>query len=127
MVEVLRAAYAALNRGDVGAVVEVLDAGVEWIEPAEVGGGRRLRGVEAVTAHLVAARGAWAEGGCEPERFVVAGERVVVVVRVRVRMKGETLWREGRVVDVYTSGGGKVVEKRTFMEEGEAVAWAGGA
>jgi len=35
----LRAAYAAFNRGDIAAAVELLDPQIEWTEPAEFPGG----------------------------------------------------------------------------------------
>ncbi len=122
----LREAYAALNRNDVAGLVAVFDpqvVRVEWPDSAQEG---TYRGIEAVTAHVAMGRGTWAEGGCEPERFVVAGDRIVVLVQVRVRLKDETEWREGRTADVYTFRNGKVVEFRTFADEREAMEWVNG-
>ena len=123
--EALQAAYAALNRNDVAGFVEGFDLQVERIEPADFPGGGTYRGLAAVTAHVAKGRATWAEGGCEPERFVLAGERVVVLVRVRVRLKHETEWREGRIADVFTFRNGKVVQFRTFADERQALEWAG--
>jgi ketosteroid isomerase-like protein len=124
-IEGLRAAYAALNRGDVAGFVAGFDPGVVRVEFLGSPMGGTYRGLAEVTAHVARGRGAWAEGGCEPERFVVAGDRVIVAVRVRVRLKSETAWREGRTADVYTFRDGKVVEFRTFIDEQQALAWAG--
>ena len=123
--DAIRAAYAALNRNDVPGFVEMFDPQIERIEPADFPQGGTYRGLAAVTAHVSKGRGTWAEGGCEPERFVVAGDRVVVSVRVRVRLRGETDWREGRIADVYTFRDGKAVQFRTFADEREALEWAG--
>lgn len=124
-VEAVREAYAALNRGDVAGFVAILDPLAERVEPPEFAGGGTHRGLAAVTEHVEKGRGTWAEGGCEPERFVVAGDRVIVSIHVRVRLKGEADWREGRIADVFTFRDGKAVEFRTFADEREALEWAG--
>ncbi|HEX7880283.1 MAG TPA: nuclear transport factor 2 family protein [Candidatus Eisenbacteria bacterium] len=67
----------------------------------------------------------WAEGACEPERFLVAGDRVLVFVDVRVRLNGKEDWIEGRAVDVFTFRDGKVIHWRTFAEAARALEWAG--
>ena len=124
-VEALKAAYAALNRNDVAGFVACFDPEVERIEPPEFPLGGIYRGLAAVTAHVAQGRGSWAEGSCEPERFVTAGDRVVVIIHVRVRLKTETEWREGRIADGFTFRAGKAVLFRTFAEERQALAWAG--
>jgi uncharacterized protein len=63
--------------------------------------------------------------GCEPERFVVAGDKIVVFIQVRVRLKGETEWREGRHASVYTFRNGRAVEQRIFDDERQALESAG--
>jgi ketosteroid isomerase-like protein len=126
-VVLLREAYAALNRGDVPGFVRSFDEQVKRFEPAAVPTEGTFRGLAAVTAHVVRGRGTWAEGGCEPERFEVIGNRVIAYIHVRVRVKNESDWREGRAVDVFTFRDGKVVEFRTFFDERLGVEWARGA
>ncbi|HUJ76470.1 MAG TPA: nuclear transport factor 2 family protein, partial [bacterium] len=87
--EALREAYAALNRNDIPATVKAFDPQIEWIEPVEIQGGGTYHGYTAVKAHLSQARATWAEGSCEPERFIVAGDKIVVFVHVRVRLQDE--------------------------------------
>lgn len=77
-----------------------------------------------MTVHISKGRGTWAEGSCEPERFIVAGDRVIVFIHVRVRLKHETEWREGRIADVYTFRNGKAIQFRTFADERQALEWA---
>src|SRR5688500_16667066 len=91
--EALREAYAALNRNDIAGFVAVFDPQIERIEPADFPGGGTYRGLAAVTAHISKGRGTWREGGCEPDRFIAAGDRLIVFVHVRVRLKDETEWR----------------------------------
>lgn len=123
--EALREAYAALNRNDIPGFVKAFDAQIERIEPADFPLAGTYRGLAAVTAHVSKGRGTWAEGRCEPQRFIVAGDRVVVFVHVRVRLKHESEWREGRVADVFTFRNGKAIQFRTFADERQALEWAG--
>lgn len=123
--EVLRKTYAALNRNDIPAMVEAFDPQVEWIEPVEYPGGGTYRGRAAVKTHLSQSRASWAEGSCEPERFIVAGDKVVVFVHVRVRLEHEMKWREASLADVYTFRGGKVTQIRSFADRRQALEWAG--
>lgn len=123
--EVLREAYVALNRNDISAFVAVFDPQIERIEPADFPQGGTYQGLEAVKAHISKGRGTWAEGSCEPERFIVAGDRIVALIHVRVRLKHEMEWREGHIADVYTFRNGKAIQFRTFADEGQALEWAG--
>jgi ketosteroid isomerase-like protein len=131
--EALREAYAALNRNDVAGFLSIFDPEIERLEFLESPQGGTYRGIEAVTAHVKKARDTWAEGGCEPARFIVSpkgpyaphGDRIVVLTHVRVRLKHETEWREGRTADVYTFRNGKAVQFRTFADDRQALEWAG--
>jgi hypothetical protein len=123
--EAIREAYAALNRNDIPGFLAIFDPEIERIEPPGFPLSGTYHGLAAVTAHFEKARRTWAEGSCEPERVIVAGDRVVVLVHVRVRLKNETEWREGRVGDVFTFRNGKVIQFRTFADEKQALEWAG--
>ena len=123
--DALTETYAALNRSDIEATVKAFDPQIAWIEPADYPGGGTYRGRAAVKAHLSRARGTWAEGSCEPEQFVVAGDKVIVFIYVRVRLKSETEWREGRHAAVYTFRNGKAIEMRIFDDKRQALEWAG--
>lgn len=123
--EALREAYAALNRNDIPAMVKAFDPQIEWTEPAEYSGGGTYHGHAAVEAHLSQSRESWAEGSCEPERFLVADDKVIVFVHVRVRLKHEVEWREGQIADVYTFRNGKAIQVRVFADRREALEWAG--
>ena len=123
--EALREAYAALNRNDIPAMVKAFDPQIERIEPADFPQGGTYHGLEAVKTHISKGRGTWAEGSCEPERLIVAGDRIIVLIHVRVRLKNETEWREGRIADVFTFRNGKAIQFRTFADERQALEWAG--
>jgi ketosteroid isomerase-like protein len=123
-IELLRRMYAALNRNDIDGVLECFDDDMVWSEPEGFPGAGTYRGLEQIRKHFVWARGQWAEGSCEPERFVTAGGKVAAFVVVHVRMNGSTDWIDGRVVDVGIFRNGKAIQMRSFMDPAEALAWA---
>jgi len=122
--EAISEAYAALNRNDIEGFVKNFDPQIERIEFEGSPTAGTYHGLEAVKEHVTKGRSTWAEGGCEPERFIVAGDKVVVLTHVRVRLKGHTDWLEGRTGDVFTFRNGKVVQFRTFAEGQQALEWA---
>ena len=124
-IDSLKEAYAALNRNDIPAMVESFDPQMEWTEPHEYPGGGTYRGRAELNAHLSKARGSWAEGSCDPVQFIVAGDKVIVFVHVRARLKHETEWREGDLADVYTFRNGKAIHMRSFPDRQKALEWAG--
>ncbi len=72
-------------------------------------------------AYLTQSRAAWAEVSSEPERFIAAGNRIVVFVHARVRPIGSTEWQEVRLADVYTFRNGKAVRMQAFADRQEAL------
>jgi ketosteroid isomerase-like protein len=121
----LREAYAAFNRGDIDSALKPFDGAIQWSEPAEFPGGGTYHGVDGVKRYLTQSKAGIAEGSSEPERFVVAGNKVVVLVHVRVRPQGSEGWHEARIADVYTVRNGKAIQMRAFADQQEALRWAG--
>jgi len=124
-IEMVKQAYASLNRNDVAAFVKDFHPDIERSEHFDFPGGGVYHGIEAVKAHVEHHRGNWAEGSCEPQRFIVAGDKIVVLVQVHVRLKHEAQWRDGRVADGFAFREGKAVQFRTFGSEQQALQWAG--
>lgn len=130
-------AYAALNRGDIAGFTACLHPDIVRIEPAGFPSSGTYEGIDAVTAQLTAARNTWAKGmggttdahgnptGCIPTRVLTAGDRVVAVIGVNVRLADEADFRTGRLADVFTFKEGKATEFRTFAVVAEALAYAG--
>jgi ketosteroid isomerase-like protein len=75
--QALRKAYAAFNRNDIPATVEALDPNIEWTEPAEFPGGGTYHGHAGVQAYLTQSRANWSAGSSEPERLIVAGDKIM--------------------------------------------------
>lgn len=125
MITALRAAYAAFNRGDIDAALQPLDAAIEWSEPPEFPGGGTYHGHAVVKQYLTQSRAAWAEGTSEPEQFISAGNRIVVFVHARFRLKGSSEWRDVTLADVYTLRNGRAIQMRAFADRQEALRWVG--
>ena len=125
MIAALRGAYAAFNRGDIDAAVEPLDDQIEWIEPTEFPGGGTYHGRDGAKRYLTQSRAGLAEGTSEPEKFIVAGNRIVVFVHAHVRPKGSSEWLDVWLADVYTVRDGKAIQMRAFTDRQQALRWAG--
>jgi uncharacterized protein len=121
----LRAAYAAFNRGDIAAAGELFDPQIEWTEPAEFPGGGTYHGKAGAKAYLTQSRESAAEVHSEPEKFIPAGDRIVVFVHARVRAHGSDVWQDVRLADVFRFRNGKFVQMRAFAGRQEAVRWVG--
>lgn len=123
--EVLQQFFAAINRNDMQAIARNCDPQIVRIEPEGFPTAGTYRGIPEVQEHVTKGRGSWAEGTCEPEKFLEAGDKVVVYLHARVRLKDSTEWIDGRFADGFVFRGGKIVEYRSFGERAEALEWAG--
>lgn len=121
----IESAYAALNLGDIDGFVRDFDPEILRIEFEGSPMAGAFQGIGAVREHVAQGRSTWADGSCEPERFIVTGDKVVALCHVRVRLKGHTDWLDGHVGDVFTFRDGKVVEFHSFTDEQKAYEWSG--
>jgi hypothetical protein len=121
----LRAAYAAFNRDDIDAAVRFLDPQIEWVELAKFPGGGTYRGVESVKRYLRQSRAGAAQVISTPERFISAGDRIVVFVHARVLPKNSDTWQDVRLADVYTIQGGRATKMHAFANRDDALRWVG--
>jgi ketosteroid isomerase-like protein len=101
------------------------DARIEWIEPAEFPGGGVYHGRDGVKHYLTKSGAPGTEGSSEPEQFIPAGNRIIVLVHARLRPKGSNDWQDVRLADVYTIRGGKIVQMRALADRQEAWRWVG--
>jgi uncharacterized protein len=124
-IEALEHFFAAINRNDMQAITKDFDPEIVRIEPEGFPTAGTYRGVAAVQEHVTRGRGSWAEGTCEPERFLVNGNKVVVYLHARVRKKGSTTWGGGRFADGFEFRNGKITQYLSFGERPEALSWAG--
>jgi uridine kinase len=100
-IAVLREAYAAFNRRDPERVLALLAPDVAWPDMLQ---GRVLTGADAVRAYWTH-QFTVVDSRVEPERFVVAGERVLAVVRQRVTRLDDGTTDERTIGHLYTFRG----------------------
>jgi uncharacterized protein len=115
----------SVNQNDIAATVEALDPQIEWTEPDEFACGGTYHGHGGVKAYLSQSRAAWAEVNSEPERLIVADDKIIVFVHTRVRPKDSTEWHETYLADVFTFRNGKAIQMRAFADRRQALEWAG--
>jgi ketosteroid isomerase-like protein len=123
--EALEEFFAAINRNDLGAITKYFDPDIVRIEPEGFPTAGTYRGIAEVQEHVTKGRRTWAEGTCEPEKFLVNGDRVVVYLHARVRLKNSTEWVGGRFADGFVFRNGKIIQYRSFGERADALHWAG--
>lgn len=123
-VNTMRNAYEAFNRGDIAAVLEAFDPQIEWREP---GGGRApqgtYKGAQSVANDVFATVPEnFEEFEAQPERFIDAGEYLVVVGTFRgTRKAGGQM--DAAFAHVWQMREGKAV---SFHNHVEAAPWAEG-
>jgi uncharacterized protein len=123
--ESLKEFFAAINRNDMQAITKDFDPAIVRTEPEGFPTAGTYRGIAEVQEHVWKGRGSWAEGSCDPEKFLVNGDKVVVFLHARVRLKDSTEWIGGRFADGFVFRKGKIIEYRSFGERAEALEWAG--
>jgi uncharacterized protein len=124
-IEALKQFFAAVNRNDMQAITRDFDPAIVRIEPEGFPTAGTYRGIAEVQEHVRKGRGTWAEGTCEPEKFLVNGDKIVVYLHARVRLKNSTEWVGGRFADGFVFRNGKIIQYLSFGERAEALTWAG--
>jgi ketosteroid isomerase-like protein len=124
-IEVLEQFFAAINRNDMQGITTYFDPQIVRIEPEGFPTAGTYRGIAEVQEHITKGRGTWAEGTCEPEKFLTNGDKVVVYLHVRVRLKDSLDWVGGRFADGFVFRDGKITHYLSFGEQLDALKWAG--
>jgi ketosteroid isomerase-like protein len=121
----LKQFFAAINRNDMQAITKHFDPEIVRIEPEGFPTAGTYRGIAEVQEHVRKGRATWAEGTCDPEEFFVNGDKVVVYLHARVRLKDSTEWVGGRFADGFVFRSGKIIQYLSFGERADALKWAG--
>ena len=124
-IEILEQFFAAINCNDMQSITKNFDPQIVRIEPEGFPTAGTYYGITEVQDHIRAGRGTWAEGACEPEKFLVNGEKVVVYVYARVRLKDSSDWVGGRFADGFVFRNGTITQYLSFGEREDALKWAG--
>lgn len=124
-IEVLKQFFAAINRNDLPGITKYFDPQIVRSEPEGFPTSGTYRGIAEVQAQITKGRGTWAEGTCDPEKFLTKEDKVVVYLHVRVRLKDSPDWIDARFADGFVFRAGKITHYLTFGERREALQWAG--
>jgi uncharacterized protein len=124
-VDALKHFFAAVNRNDMPALTRDFDPRIVRIEPEGFPTAGTYRGSVEVREHVRTGRGTWAEGSCEPEKFLIEGDKVVVYLYAWVRLEDATDWTGGRFADGFVFRNDRITEYRSFAERAQALDWAG--
>jgi uncharacterized protein len=125
-IELIEGMYRAWNRGDMVALTETFDAEVE-VRPALSAflASTAYRGHEGVTTWYRETYEPWIELQADPQRFVDAGGRIVVVLALHARVPGGHVEVESEIAHVVTVRDGKIVRLDGYEEPDAALAAVG--
>jgi len=121
-IEVIERMYDAWNSGDVPALLDVCDAEVE-VRPAlgPMLSATVYYGHEGVAAWYTETYEPWAELRAEPQRYVDAGERTVVVVELHARVAGGQVDVDAEIAHVVTVRGGRIARLEGYEDPDAAL------
>ncbi len=89
--QALQQFFQAVNRNDIEAITKDFHPDIVRIEPEGFPTAGTYRGIAEVQEHVRKGRGTWAEGTCDPEKFLANGDHVVVYLHVRVRLAAQPI------------------------------------
>jgi ketosteroid isomerase-like protein len=124
-IEVVERLYEAWQRDGFGVVRELMDPGIEWVNPAYAvePGTRRGYGGFATAARALTA--VYPDYRVSAVRFYDVGDRVAVTARVATRSTGRAVPIEATRGYVFDLRGGKVTRFAWFNDPREAIAAVG--
>ncbi len=125
-VEVVRKSVEAGQRGDLDAAFESLDSEIEWEETEGLGPDAAVyRGKASVRGAVESWLGMWNDYTGEVERYIDAGDDVVVLVAERGRGRSSGVAVDRELGLVHTVRGNKIIRSRLFGSWDEALEAAG--
>jgi ketosteroid isomerase-like protein len=119
--EIVKRGYDAWNRGDMAAVLELVDPHFEWHEASEVPGGGDVYTREQFESYLRSLGRHWDDFRLEPQALYQAGEHVLVEVLELARGRTSGVEVAQRFVHVWTLRGRRACRMRAYLEKCEAL------
>jgi uncharacterized protein len=129
-VETMRAAYAAWNRDDLDAVLQIIHEDLVWEEDSQISGvglDSIYRGPAGYLKRQRDAFGVWHRMRTEDEEYLDAGEHVVVSFRAVASSRGSNVEIAMPLVEVFTLRDGKIIHRRVYRDRAAALKAAGRA
>ena len=115
-VDIVKRAYEAFGRGDLDALLDLLEDGIEWVTPGppELQSAGRRRGKQEVAGFFQTLSDMYTFERFEPRQFISQGDRVVVLGDERVRIKATGSPFDFEWVHVFEFRNGKVARFREY-------------
>jgi ketosteroid isomerase-like protein len=108
-IESVRRGYAALNQGDLSVVLDLLDPGIEWHEPAPSPDAGTHQGRESFERFMRGWLESFDEFRVEPQRIVEQDDRLIAVVRQTGKGRASGLEVEATLAHVWTVADGRAI------------------
>ena len=123
-VEIVRRGYEAFGRGDIEALLVLLDTNIEWISPGplELPTAGTRRGPQQVAEFFKAVDEVFEIQRFEPKAFIAQDGRVVVLGEDTSRIKATGKVLDGEWAHVFTIQGGKIVNFHEYIDTAAVVA-----
>ena len=122
--EMLERGYAALRRGQLDVVLEMLDPEVEIRDRREAPDAGVYHGREGALQALGLNEDAFESFELDPQRFVEVGDHVAVVLILRVRGRGSGVTLEERIAHLWTVAEGSATRLQVYTDPDDAIAEA---
>jgi ketosteroid isomerase-like protein len=119
-VELAKKGYEAFLEGKLSAVAQMIDPAFVAYLPDGLPGAKTYRGQEGFLAGVREQLEAFEEWRLEPQEFIDAGDRVLVLVHQHGRGRLSGVEIEVYTAWLWTFGNGKAVELRVFLDKKEA-------
>ena len=114
--QVVQSAYDAFGRGDIPAILEMLDDGVEWTAPGTLPQGGSFKGPKEVASFFETVGSAWQQLDVHPEAIgEVGGDLVVSVARLDGTRRGGGPQGWG-AVHVFSVRDGRIAAFREYTD-----------
>ena len=120
-IELARRGYEAFRASSLEDVLDLLHPEIEWSEGTDVPEPQIYRGHDGVRRQQEQFNAAWEEFRIEPEDFIDAGDRIVVLLRIWARGSGSGIEVEGRAAHVWTVHDGRAVRLEMYLDPAKAL------
>jgi uncharacterized protein len=119
----LRTAYEGFGRGDIQAVLSVMDPDIEWDATDALAHTGMYHGHEGVTEYIQSLAGVWEEFHLNPEQFTESGdqEHVMVLGSVKGRLAANAQDVEARFAHVLQLEDGRVTRLKVCLDREAAL------
>jgi uncharacterized protein len=121
-VNALKRGYAALNRGDLSVVLELLHPEIEWHEPAPSPDAGTHRGRESFERFLRGWLESFEDFRVEPEQIVERGDVLIAVVRQSGKGRASGVGVDTRLAHLWSVEAGQAVRWEAIANPDEALA-----